>query len=87
MYVCYTSYATGDDYMMRITKAYVFRMYPNEKQINLIEKSFGCSRFIYNHFLETSNNYLNKYDCIKQLPLLERENVWLKTTYNLILNI
>ena len=78
MYVCYTSYATGDDYMMRITKAYVFRMYPNEKQINLIEKSFGCSRFIYNHFLETSNNYLNKYDCIKQLPLLERENVWLK---------
>ena len=25
-----------------------------------------------------SNNYINKYDCIKQLPLLERENVWLK---------
>ena len=39
MYVCYTSYATGDDYMMKITKGYVFRMYPNEKQINLIEKS------------------------------------------------
>ena len=61
--------------MQKITKGYVFRMYPNEKQINLIEKSFGCSRFIYNHFLKMSNNYINKYDCIKQLPLLERENV------------
>ena len=64
--------------MMKITKGYVFRMYPNENQINLIEKSFGCSRFIYNHFLSVSHNYIDKYDCIKQLPLLERENVWLK---------
>ena len=33
-------------------KAYVFRMYPDEKQKELINKSFGVSRFIYNHFLE-----------------------------------
>ncbi len=51
--------------MMKITKGYVFRMYPNENQINLIEKSFGCSRFIYNHFLSVSHNYIDKYDCIK----------------------
>ena len=78
MYVCYNVYATGDGYMQKITKGYVFRMYPNEKQINLIEKSFGCSRFIYNHFLNMSNNYINKYDCIKQLPVLEKDNIWLK---------
>ncbi|MBR2708369.1 MAG: helix-turn-helix domain-containing protein, partial [Bacilli bacterium] len=33
-------------------KAYVFRMYPNNKQTELINKSFGVNRFIYNHFLE-----------------------------------
>ena len=33
-------------------KAYVFRMYPDEEQKDLINKSFGVSRFIYNHFLE-----------------------------------
>ena len=46
--------------MMKITKGYIFRLYPNEYQINLIEKSFGCSRFIYNHFLGLNNKYINK---------------------------
>ena len=64
--------------MMKIIKEYVFRIYPNKTQVNLIEKRFGCSRFIYNHFLGESNNYINKYDCIKQLPILEKDNIWLK---------
>ena len=59
-------------------KAYVFRMYPSESQITIIEKSFGCSRFIYNHFLKLNDKYINKYDYIKQLPLLEKNNIWLK---------
>ena len=37
---------------MKILKDYVFRMYPDEKQEQLINKSIGCSRFIYNHFLD-----------------------------------
>ena len=37
---------------MKILKGYVFRMYPDEKQEQLINKSIGCSRFIYNHFLD-----------------------------------
>ena len=32
-------------------KAYKFRIYPNESQKELINKTFGCSRFIYNYFL------------------------------------
>lgn len=32
-------------------KAYKFRIYPNEPQKELINKTFGCSRFIYNYFL------------------------------------
>lgn len=32
-------------------KAYKFRMYPNEHQTVFINKTFGCSIFIYNYFL------------------------------------
>ena len=37
---------------MQILKGYVFRLYPNEKQTELINKTIGCSRFIYNYFLD-----------------------------------
>ncbi|MDE5759328.1 MAG: IS200/IS605 family element transposase accessory protein TnpB [Allobaculum sp.] len=33
-------------------KAYKFRAYPNEKQRILLAKTFGCSRFVYNYFLD-----------------------------------
>ena len=36
---------------MKIYKAYKFRLYPNEKQIILIHKTFGCVRLIYNYYL------------------------------------
>ena len=31
--------------------SYKFRLYPNEVQINLIERTFGCCRYVYNHYL------------------------------------
>ena len=31
---------------MKINKAYKFRLYPNETQQELINKTIGCSRFI-----------------------------------------
>lgn len=33
-------------------KAYKYRIYPNREQEILIHKTFGCVRFVYNHFLE-----------------------------------
>lgn len=33
-------------------KSYKFRIYPNKEQEVLIQKTFGCVRFVYNHFLE-----------------------------------
>lgn len=30
---------------------YVYRAYPNVKQRELIKKTFGCKRFVYNYFL------------------------------------
>lgn len=33
-------------------KAYKYRIYPNKKQQELIQKTFGCARFVYNYFLD-----------------------------------
>lgn len=33
-------------------KAYKFRIYPTPEQVELIQKTFGCVRFVYNHYLE-----------------------------------
>lgn len=35
-----------------MNKAFKFRLYPNKAQEELIQKTFGCVRFVYNHFLE-----------------------------------
>lgn len=40
--------------MKYITKSYKFRIYPNKSQRILIEKTFGCCRFVYNHYLAKS---------------------------------
>ena len=37
-------------------KAYEYRIYPNKEQEILIARTIGCSRFVYNHFLEMWNN-------------------------------
>ena len=66
-------------------KAYVFRMYPDEKQKNLISKSFGVSRFIYNHFLEEKQKEYKEigkskpaFDECKKIPSLLKEYPFLK---------
>ena len=66
-------------------KAYVFRMYPDEKQKDLINKSFGVNRFIYNHFLEEKQNEYKKtgksksaFEECKEIPYLIKEYPFLK---------
>lgn len=36
-----------------IHRSYKYRIYPNDEQKELLEKHFGCCRFVYNHFLAT----------------------------------
>jgi putative transposase len=36
---------------MLVNKAYKFRIYPNKEQVELINKTIGCSRFVFNFFL------------------------------------
>lgn len=36
-------------------KAYKFRIYPTAEQEVFFNKTIGCSRFVYNHFLDKWN--------------------------------
>ena len=48
-------------------KAYKFRIYPDEEQKILLNKSFGCARFVYNYYLNLSikDGYKNSNAYIK----------------------
>lgn len=49
-------------------KAYKFRIYPNENQRTLINKTLGCTRFVYNYFLNMlkENGYKKANENIRQ---------------------
>ena len=69
-----------------IKRSYRFRIYPNPSQKELIEKTLGCSRQVYNDFLsmciesyEADKNYsIKKYDLIKLLPEYKKTFPYLK---------
>lgn len=65
--------------------AYKFRIYPNITQTNLIERTFGCCRFVYNYFLaerkkiyNESKKTLSYVDCAKEITALKHSLTWLK---------
>ena len=65
--------------------SYKFRIEPNTKQKQQIQKTFGCCRFVFNYFLA---NRMERYKQIgkspsffnqcKELTTLKKELVWLK---------
>ena len=73
---------------------YNYRLYPTEEQKVLLDKHFGCSRFVFNYYLNKEkqhylNNkedieakrvkgFLNYYDNAKDLTTLKQDKVWLK---------
>lgn len=66
-------------------RAYKFRMYPNKTQQQLLAKTFGCVRFVYNHYLakrielyKTEKQTLAFGACSADLTNLKKELVWLK---------
>ena len=77
---------------MKKQKAYKFRLYPNLEQRILFEKTFGCSRFIWNQMLadriahyektgkslnNTPAQYKEKYPWLKEVDSLALCNVQL----------
>ena len=70
---------------MNTYKAYKLRIYPTNLQRELIEKTFGCTRYIYNNFLaERKNKYeesktkVHVYEQLHELTDLKREKEWLR---------
>ena len=70
---------------MVIHKAYKYRIYPNGEQEELIQKTFGCVRFVYNHFLEDRIKAYQEegvtrtfFQQNKLLTALKQEYEWLK---------
>ena len=70
--------------MQTTFKGYVLRIYPTDKQKELINKTIGCTRFVYNHFLsdrindyKTTGKSKSCYDQTKKLPALCKEYPWL----------
>ena len=67
------------------TKAFKFRIYPTDEQIVLLNKTFGCVRYIYNYFLDFKQTEYKKdkskysfNQCCKLLTSLKEEIEWLR---------
>ena len=75
-------------------KAYKFRFYPTKTQITILNCTFGCVRYVYNHFLGLKQELYNKEkksmsynQCSKALTLLKQEKEWLKDVTELISSV
>ena len=65
--------------------SYKFRLYPTPEQANLIQQTFGCCRYLWNHYLvqrkaayELDGHTMNYYECAKDLTALKKSLTWLK---------
>ena len=73
--------------MKVINKTYRFRIFPNKEQEVLLNKHFGCTRFVYNYFLnerkeqyqndKKSDNYYAQAKTLTELKKQE-DTIWLK---------
>ena len=65
---------------MKVYKAYKFMMYLDNRQEILVNKTIGCTRFVYNYYLsqKKENKFLLCFDMIKNLPDLYIKNEFLK---------
>ena len=66
-------------------KAYKYRIYPNKKQREIIAKTFGCCRFVYNKYLAKRIELYKKekksftyVQCANDMKKLKSELEWLK---------
>lgn len=68
-----------------VEKAYKYRIYPNKKQKEIIAKTFGCCRFVYNTYLakrikiyEELKESFSYVQCANDMTNLKTELKWLK---------
>lgn len=68
-----------------VQKGIRVRLYPTEEQVTLIDKTFGCCRFVYNQMLDNckqsykqTQHFPSKNECVTNLVLLKESNEFLK---------
>lgn len=66
-------------------KAFKFRIYPNKTQEKLIQKTFGCVRFVFNYFLQRridayrkNKQTINYNRCSSELTVIKKKLEWLR---------
>ena len=67
-------------YLTQVRQGFRFRLYPTREQETLLRKTLGCSRFVWNYFLDLrqkswkqENKSLSYYDTAKILTQLKKE--------------
>jgi len=72
---------------MKVNRSFKFRIYPNKSQERLIQKTFGCTRFVYNHILSRAKKSyeLEKKNKIITPAVLKKEYDFLKEVDSLAL--
>lgn len=65
-------------------RGYTARIYPNKEQSELLEKHFGCCRWVYNEMLKINQKkyhrtgkHLSGYDMSSYLPKIKKQHTWL----------
>lgn len=65
--------------------SYKFRLYPTHAQEQQIQRTFGCCRFVWNHYLaqrkaayDLDGHTMNYYECSKDMTSLKKVRPWLK---------
>lgn len=80
--------------MLMVQRAYKYRFYPTPEQENQLAQTFGCARFIYNHFLRVRTDaFFNEgqrvgyNDTARMLTELKRQpdTIWLCECSNVVL--
>lgn len=80
----YNRFTNPEEEVKNVGKAYKYRIYPNEKQKEIIAKTFGCCRFVYNKYLaekiklyKTEKKSITYVECAKAMSELKDELEWL----------
>lgn len=84
-YICVIIILCTRKELIKIEYSYKFRIYPNKEQENLIQRTFGCCRFVFNYFLaerieqyKQTGKSSTKFQQSNSLTLLKKELEWLK---------
>lgn len=71
--------------MQTILKSYKYRLYPNKQQKELINKTIGCCRFVYNYYLnkrielyQMQQQTMGYAACANDLTNLKKQHTWLQ---------